>query len=187
MFIGKHFVTYSVATRQLVLHTTPSVSLEFPNLTSVFSLPPDSSSQSTKASTLVVITADHEVVLIDVTLPSTSSTSGSLRIASRSFLPLDPQPSHILPVDPMAWTGPYLSGKKGMDHDVLLSVTAEGELAFWVPNDASEGQGWKCTGKVRTGRTGLRKARCSSAKKSALGNIHSLYALIWWRLTVAIL
>lgn len=180
--LGKQFVTYSSATQQLVLHIIPPISVELPNLISVFSLPPDSSStQSAKSGTLVAITAEHEVVLIDVNLPSTNpniNIQPALRISSRSFLPINPPSSHILPVDPMAWTGPYLSGKKGMDHDVLLSVTAEGELAFWVPNDVSEGQGWKCTGKVRTGRTGLKKARCSSAKKSALGKFFKM--VVFW-------
>lgn len=76
---------------------------------------------------------------------------------------------------------------------MLLSVSEEGELAFWVPENGltsttSTGAGngiskglsgkhsqqmqqaaWKCTGKVRTGRKGLAIARCSSVKKSVLG------------------
>ena len=53
-----------------------------------------------------------------------------------------------------------------MERDVLLSVGSDGELMFWIP----EGKrvGWRCTGKVRTGRTNLRMARCSSAKKTVL-------------------
>lgn len=95
----------------------------------------------------------------------------------------------ILPVDPMAWVGQYglsSAGSASQDHDVLLSVSEDGELAFWVPeghavnapagpvNLESNGitkteAAWKCTGKVRTGRKGLTMARCSSAKKSVLG------------------
>ncbi len=95
----------------------------------------------------------------------------------------------ILPVDPMAWVGQLGSGTRGtsLEHDVLLSVSDDGELAFWVPGDDSgertkavDGHsanvlngagtsGWACTGKVRTGRKGVRIAGCSSAKKSVLG------------------
>ena len=95
----------------------------------------------------------------------------------------------ILPVDPMAWVGQIGLGTRGasQEHDVLLSVSDDGELAFWVPGDDSSVQvkapnghsattlngagssAWTCTGKVRTGRKGLTIARCSSAKKSVLG------------------
>lgn len=74
----------------------------------------------------------------------------------------------IIPVDPMAWTGPYKSTLA--EHDVLLSVAADGELAFWVPEDGSSAA-WRCTGTVKTGRRGLRRACCSSAKKTALGSL----------------
>ena len=57
-----------------------------------------------------------------------------------------------------------------MEHDVLLSVSEDGELAFWVPETNGK-TGWRCTGKVRTGRTGFRKVRCSSAKKTALSKL----------------
>lgn len=95
----------------------------------------------------------------------------------------------------MAWVGQLGSGSHGaaQEHDVLLSVSEEGEIAFWVPENGltsttSTGAGngiskglsgkhsqqmqqaaWKCTGKVRTGRKGLAIARCSSVKKSVLG------------------
>jgi hypothetical protein len=72
------------------------------------------------------------------------------------------------------------------EHDVLLSVSECGELAFWVPeaycssgvknivNGSDDGNGtgrngWRCTGRVRTERKGFNRARCSSAKKTALG------------------
>ncbi|KAJ3560471.1 hypothetical protein NP233_g10818 [Leucocoprinus birnbaumii] len=67
------------------------------------------------------------------------------------------------------------------EHDVLLSVSENGELGFWVPasvgaskNGSAEVNGgdvkttWRCTGRVRTGRAGFNRARCSSAKKTAL-------------------
>lgn len=72
------------------------------------------------------------------------------------------------------------------EHDVLLSVSENGELGFWVPSPVStessggarvngkegsgevNGNGWRCTGRVRTERRGFNRARCSSAKKTAL-------------------
>lgn len=127
----------------------------------------------------------------------------------------------IIQVDPMAWgrgwdewadyrrssiTGsPILTrsklkasangvrdGQEGwQDHDVLLSVTECGELAFWVPeayaglrgdkqvNGPGEGTGWRCTGRVRTERTGFNRARCSSAKKTALGMLYAISS-VWF-------
>lgn len=66
------------------------------------------------------------------------------------------------------------------EHDVLLSVSEFGELRFWVPSAGLSatreangsnvaGGGWRCTGRVRTERRGFNRARCSSAKKTALG------------------
>jgi len=63
------------------------------------------------------------------------------------------------------------------EHDVLLSVSEFGELRFWVPSSVTgeadgsnvAGGGWRCTGRVRTERRGFNRARCSSAKKTALG------------------
>lgn len=126
----------------------------------------------------------------------------------------------IIPVDPMAWgwgwdewddyrkssiTGsPILTrsrsrfsgsgvrnGRGGWEeHDVLLSVSECGELAFWVPEAyasssggdkrvngnglRSAANGWRCTGRVRTERKGFNRARCSSAKKTALGMLFPL-------------
>jgi hypothetical protein len=69
------------------------------------------------------------------------------------------------------------------DRDVLLSVTECGELAFWVPEaytgsrGPGEGTGWRCTGRVRTERTGFNRARCSSAKKTALGMLYAIFSV----------
>lgn len=73
------------------------------------------------------------------------------------------------------------------DHDVLLSVAENGELAFWVPeayasssrgmNGSGGGTGWRCTGRVRTERTGFNRARCSSAKKTALGMLYAISSI----------
>jgi hypothetical protein len=76
----------------------------------------------------------------------------------------------ILPVDPMAWSNSFgrpNSGPGTEQRDMLLSLSDSGELAFWAPV-SDKTSDWKCTGRVRTGRTGVRMARCSSAKKSVL-------------------
>lgn len=72
-------------------------------------------------------------------------------------------------------------------HDALVSVSEDGHLEFWIPAiehnahvsssvtkstsvaDGTGRVGWTCTGGIRTGRTGIRLARCSSAKKTAIG------------------
>lgn len=94
----------------------------------------------------------------------------------------------------MAWATDYHTDTYAntQEHDVLLSISEDGELAFWVPQDdilangvgscynddtdVSVG-GWRCTGRVRTGRRGLARAACSSAKKSVLGavQLHLIY------------
>lgn len=96
------------------------------------------------------------------------------------------------------------NGRGGWEeHDVLLSVSECGELAFWVPeaytnsnlvngndNDIGNGgkangaggvgsSGWRCTGRVRTGRRGFNRARCSSAKKTALGEYFLLSSALF--------
>lgn len=105
----------------------------------------------------------------------------------------------VLPVDPMAWSTGVRNGT-GEPRDVLLSVSEDGELAFWALEEdfaaaaggaggvEQEGKGgqkecgdgaseWKCTGRVRTGRRGIGRARCSSAKKSALGAFSFYFSL----------
>jgi hypothetical protein len=100
---------------------------------------------------------------------ATSGETPSLSLISQTTLPLSSPPAFILPVDPMGWISSR--GPTAMERDVLLSVGIDGELMFWVP----EGKrvGWRCTGKVRTGRTNLRMARCSSAKKTVLSEFSS--------------
>lgn len=114
---------------------------------------------------------------------SKKSPSVTLTLHSHRHLPLDDQPSLIQPVDPMAW------GMKNqwVEHDALFSISESGELAFWVPEEGNVGvnghkgastsddSGWRCTGRVKTGRKGIRKAKCSSAKKTALSEF--FYAL----------
>ncbi|KAL1738753.1 RAVE protein 1 C terminal-domain-containing protein, partial [Schizophyllum fasciatum] len=96
----------------------------------------------------------------------------ALSVHCHAALPLPAPPALVRQVDPMAWgLGRAWTGEHDVgawtEHDVLLSVSDAGDLAFWVP-EAAGTHGWRCTGAVRTGRRGIRKARCSSAKKTAL-------------------
>jgi len=70
----------------------------------------------------------------------------------------------------MGWTSSR--GPTRIEHDVLLSVGKDGELMFWVPE--GKGTGWRCTGRVRTGRNNIRMVQCSSAKKTVLSAFSSL-------------
>lgn len=109
------------------------------------------------------VTVEFEIVQLKAT------AFPSLTIIGRHKLPLSYTPRFILPVDPMAWG----HVQDWASHDNLLSISEDGELAFWVPEGNPE-NGWKCSGKVRTGRSGFRKVRCSSAKKTVLSKIPSL-------------
>ncbi|KAI0652289.1 WD repeat-containing protein [Trametes meyenii] len=189
---GRCFVTFASSSNFLTLHTSPPATLQVPPLASLFALSPPSHSDPHR--TIIGITVSRTVIVILATI---SGPSPSLTLLSESSLPLPMPPKMILSVDPMAWVGQYGSGTQGIAqaHDVLLSVSEEGELAFWIPEgdlhaqqgcipngatnatngttDQTRGHagqkiGWKCTGQVRTGRKGLSMARCSSAKKSVL-------------------
>ncbi|KAL4242218.1 hypothetical protein ABKN59_001911 [Abortiporus biennis] len=168
---GDIFITYSSSTQLLTLHSEPPYALSVEPLDALFSLPSSVYAlRSTGSTTLVGVTRTQSVILFDLSLPSTAKPSGvpPLSVRSRTSLPLDSVPRMILPVDPMAWSGTYGLARSSVEHDVLLSVSEDGELAFWVPDESSGEEGWRCTGRVKTGRSKLSLARCSSAKKSVL-------------------
>ncbi|EIW64094.1 WD repeat-containing protein [Trametes versicolor FP-101664 SS1] len=158
-----HFVVLDAGIL-LTLHTSPPATLHVPLITSFFALSPPTHSSPQR--TLIGVTASYTIVIISATI---SGATPSLSLLSESSLPLPAPPKMILPVDPMAWVGQFGTGTRGaaQAHDVLLSVSEDGELAFWVP-EGGLGDPWKCTGIVRTGCKGLSMARCSSAKKSVL-------------------
>ncbi|KAF8913010.1 RAVE protein 1 C terminal-domain-containing protein [Gymnopilus junonius] len=146
---GRQFSTYSKNTGILTLHSSPPQTVSIPDLESLFTIPSPIDYEF-----ILGVTADFMVVQIQVTdLPS-------MAVLNQQRLPLPYTPRFILPVDPMAWghTGSWT------DRDVLISISENGEIVFWVP----ETNGWRLTRKVRTGRTGFRKVRCSSAKKTAM-------------------
>lgn len=73
-------------------------------------------------------------------------------------------PRFILPVDPMGWS--FTADESQRDHDSLLSISQAGVLAFWTVTADGE---WRATGQVHTQKTSIKLAKCSTAKKSALG------------------
>ncbi|KAF8167749.1 RAVE protein 1 C terminal-domain-containing protein [Crassisporium funariophilum] len=149
---GQQFATYTKEDGLLTLHSSPPQTLSIPNLESLFTLPSPSGYEY-----ILGVTSDFTIIQLRAT------DAPSLMIQGQHRLPLSYTPRFILPVDPMAWG----HTRDWTEHDVLLSVSEDGELAFWVPEVNSE-NGWRVSGKVRTGRTGFRKVRCSSAKKTAL-------------------
>ncbi|KAF9015532.1 RAVE protein 1 C terminal-domain-containing protein [Cyathus striatus] len=158
---GRQFATYSKSNDSLTLHTSPPQTVTLPRLENLFTIP-----SSDGREYIFGITPDFLIIELAI--------EPSLCVISQNHLPLSTHTKFIQPVDPMAWKGK----KQWTEHDVLLSVSENGELAFWVP-EAHEG--WRCTGQVRTGRTGFKKARCSSAKKTALivANVEGDELSVW--------
>ncbi|KAH8120057.1 RAVE protein 1 C terminal-domain-containing protein [Phellopilus nigrolimitatus] len=165
---GKSVALYSESSEKtmLTLHRSPQlsspVSFDVPRLISLFCLPSGSSDF------LIGITPSYTIVHIEVPsldqpqpplLKPTSVTSTSLPSSKPLVL--------VIPVDPMAWSSTRKSGNN-CAHDILLSISNDGELAFWALEKGRFHRSWVCTGHVRTGKTGYRLARCSSAKKTAL-------------------
>ncbi|KAJ6509386.1 RAVE protein 1 C terminal-domain-containing protein, partial [Mycena vitilis] len=146
---GRSHATYSAADGMLTHSSASESSLHLPPLSSLFCLP-----SKERQETIVGITTNFSIVQVHV--------NSGLRLHSHDSLPI-PTPKMILPVDPMAWGW----RREWITHDALLSVSGIGELAFWVP-DESLSPAWRCTGSVKTHRAGITKARCSSAKKTAL-------------------
>jgi hypothetical protein len=139
---------------ELSLHTSSPhpVTLAVPPLTNVLSL------HGNNPASLVGVGVDLSIIHIHVTL----GDRPSLVLHSHTHLPLSTAPKFILPVDPMAWSG--INHGPIIKEDLLV-IAEDGELSFWAM-DADEG--WLRTGKVSTGRNGVRMARCSSAKKTVL-------------------
>ncbi|KAH8982607.1 RAVE protein 1 C terminal-domain-containing protein [Lactarius akahatsu] len=159
MMWGRSFATFSNATYLLTLHTTPELTLSLPPISSLFSLP---SRNSAPYECIYAITADLAPTIFHI--HAMSGGLPSLSVISQTALPLPSPVAFILPVDPMGWISSRDTA--GMERDVLLSVGRDGELMFWVPD--GNGTGWRRTGRLRTGRTSIRMARCSSAKKTVL-------------------
>jgi hypothetical protein len=90
----------------------------------------------------------------------------------------------VISVDPMGWHESVIDWKERRPlQDMLVVVTKEGELSYWTPRldeDGKSGESgkepWVKTGMVKTGKTGVMMARCSSRKKTAMGESSALEA-----------
>ncbi|KAI6162072.1 RAVE protein 1 C terminal-domain-containing protein [Pisolithus thermaeus] len=150
---GRLIATYSADHSELLLHSNPPSVLTLPRISALFSAPSQSEHES-----IVGVTDEMSILHIHIS----TTPCPTLVLHSCDALPLPKRPKLILPVDPMAWSGTTIS-----DYDHLLSISDDGELRFWIL-EHGKSSGWRCTGKVRTGRTKFTNARCSSAKKSVL-------------------
>ncbi|KAI5897900.1 uncharacterized protein SCHCODRAFT_02565349 [Schizophyllum commune H4-8] len=190
---GRNFVTYHASDGVLRLHShhphaesLHAHELKIPTIQYLFSMPSttgrhDSLYGIAPDGSILHIHVDGRRTLLDdfgsetgrgvIDLGSSQSSCDddgdnepcALSIHCHAALSLPEPPLLVRQVDPMAWG----LGHPWTEHDVLLSVSKGGDLAFWVP-EAPGTHGWRCTGEVRTGRKGITKARCSSAKKTAL-------------------
>ncbi|KAG2159698.1 RAVE protein 1 C terminal-domain-containing protein [Suillus bovinus] len=151
---GRLLATYSSETSILTLHSEPISTLTVLSITSLFSAP-----SKTAHECIVGLTSDSSIVYICVD----SNLNPTLRLHSKNNLPLAQPPKLIIPVDPMSWS----RDSSLEEHDTLLSISDDGELSFWIAEDGTP-SGWRCTGKVKTGRKEFALASCSSAKKSVL-------------------
>ncbi|KAI0695128.1 RAVE protein 1 C terminal-domain-containing protein [Cytidiella melzeri] len=170
---GKHFITYCESIDLISLYSARAladpVSVEISHIVSLFSI---ASGKNSNSATLIGITSRSTMLILNVSIPTdlSSAEASYLHVSmhSESSLPLDMKPTMILPVDPMGWSGPYASQIQS-GHDDLVSVGADGELAFWRINPSNPSHiSWKCSGKVKTQRQNIAMAACSSAKKTVL-------------------
>lgn len=178
--LGHAVAAYVKNTSQLTIYHLPSntaQSLEIPGIDSLVML----SYTSIRASLLAVAT-DFSVTQIHCTLPSQYSGMRLNFLGPTSFPAPTPGdvPTMILPVDPMGWS--FAAEDSQEMHVSLLSISKTGVLAFWTISD--DGQ-WRATGQVHTQRTGIKLARCSTAKKSALGGFKGYAFCLFLKISMA--
>ena len=120
-----------------------------------------------------------------------------ISLISSSILPVEGDEPHlILPVDPMGWHEPVFDWKNNVPlQDLILTVSKTGILEFWSPEVGHHFPGerphservgrkehllhdddhldvaWRRSGMVRTERSNVLMARCSSRKKTVLGEL----------------
>lgn len=100
------------------------------------------------------------------------------------------QPAWVLPVDPMGWHQSVIDWNTDTPlQDMVLTISKDGVLEYWQPRlgqhladtegingmmaatsrENEAGRPWARSGSVETGRTSIVRARCSSRKKTVLG------------------
>lgn len=157
---------YSAISHTLSLyspHAADPLSLNVSPIISMVTIPSE-----LHKSVVMCLTATHSILLVDVTLPPLAAAP-LLRLHSESSLPVDGVLKALIPVDPMAWSGPLAARQSWETRNALVSLKDDGELAFWCPGSLDTRTTWKCTGSVQTSRTNVRMSGCSSAKKTVLG------------------
>jgi hypothetical protein len=123
-----------------------------------------------------------------------------ISLLSQHQLPVEGHKPHlVLQVDPMGWHQSVIDWKTDTPlQDMILTVSREGVLEFWTPQlghhfafertkdglaDTIEGlkpgalhdhSPWSRSGLVRTGRANPLMARCSSRKKTVLGELDEI-------------
>lgn len=173
---GRYFITYCDTTGQVTIHAANSSlkpnSVDIQRVTSLFSIV---STKEAGSASVIAVSENDTLLLLRASLGSTSGDTErsplSIAVQSESSLPLESRPKMILPVDPMAWSGPFATNQSFSEQDVLVSVGVDGELAFWRVDLNAPSTTWKCTGKVKTERCNIAMAACSSAKKTVLGKL----------------
>lgn len=158
-------MVYSAISHTLSLYSplaTEPLSLSVPPIISMVTIPSE-----LHKSIVMCVSGTYSILLVDVTLPL--ATTPLLRLYSESNLPVNGVLKALIPVDPMAWSGPLAARQSWETRDALVSLRDDGELAFWSPGSLGSQTTWKCTGSVQTSRTNVRMSGCSSAKKTVLG------------------
>lgn len=92
------------------------------------------------------------------------------------------EPAFVMSVDPMGWHESVIDWKERRPlQDMLVVVNKDGLLSYWTPrldeDGASTAEGrepWVRTGTVKTAKKDVLLARCSSRKKTAMGQYHIL-------------
>lgn len=87
------------------------------------------------------------------------------------------EPAFVMSVDPMGWHQSVIDWKQRTPlQDMLVVVKKDGELSYWTPRLGEDGKSgvegkepWVRTGVVKTGKKDVVLARCSSRKKTAMG------------------
>lgn len=94
------------------------------------------------------------------------------------------EPAFVLPVDPMGWHQSVIDWRtKSPLQELLVVVSKDGVLSYWTPRlemttgveNTGGKEPWTRTGLVRTGKKDVVLARCSSRKKTALGEQLALW------------
>ncbi|KAG9095999.1 regulator of (H+)-ATPase in vacuolar membrane [Ceratobasidium sp. UAMH 11750] len=160
---GQVVVSYTKGTQTLTVYHLPSGttrSLSLPDVDSLIVL-----MYTKKQASLLAVATDRSITQLHCALPFNSAKFqlNALGPTPFSVPALGDVSTLILPVDPMGWS--FTPQESPEPHDSLLTISKTGVLAFWTVS--TDGQ-WRATGQVHTQREGIKLAKCSTAKKSAL-------------------